>query len=172
MLDLETLSVRSDAAIIVIGAIKFNRNNYLKPLEEMETFYRLVDIESCTKAGLRIDEETKNWWHNQDYAVRYEALENPNRVSLKKALLDFSAWVRPNTKIWGNGDDFDCSILAEAYHKCEIPVPWKFWLTRDCRTLFDIASIKNADLPKNSKHHALHDCYRQIVGVKKAFNKL
>jgi len=172
MLDLETLSVRSDAAIIVIGAIKFNRNDAVKKMENMDTFYRRIDIESCEKAGLRIDTETKNWWYEQEHDVRYEALENPDRVLLKNALLDFSAWISPSNKIWGNGDDFDCSILAEAYAKCNLPIPWKFWMTRDCRTLFDIAHIKNKDLPNNSKHHALYDCYRQIIGVQKAFCKL
>ena len=172
MLDLETLSVRPDAAIIVIGAIKFFREGDVLPLEKSDTFYRRITIESCKKAGLRIDNSTVRWWKEQDKAVRYEALENPDRIPLNQALREFAIWMGNSTYVWGNGDDFDCTILGEAFSRCNMKIPWKFFLTRDCRTLFDLAGIKKSDLPSGLEHHAIHDCYRQIVGVKKSLSLL
>jgi hypothetical protein len=63
-------------------------------------------------------------------------------------------------------------IMDEAYKRCGMVPPWKFWDERDTRTLYEVAGVKNWDLPKNSKHHALHDCYRQIVGVHMSMNRL
>jgi len=65
MLDLETLSVRSNAAVVIIGAIKFNRYEKLKPLNDLDTFYRRINIKSCTDIGLHIDKNTVNWWNTQ-----------------------------------------------------------------------------------------------------------
>ena len=173
MIDLETLSVRPDASILVIGAIKFPRRGYLRSINDLDTFYRRITQKSCIEVGLRTDETTLDWWKTQNNDIRYEALENPDRVELKQALLEFSDWIATDTYcIWGNGDDFDCTILSEAYHRCGLQVPWKFWNTRDCRTIFDIANIGIQDLLQDNKHHALFDCYRQIVGVRLALKKL
>ena len=50
MLDLETLSVRPHAVILVIGAIKFNRNEIWsknsKTLKNFDTFYKRIKISS------------------------------------------------------------------------------------------------------------------------------
>ena len=172
MLDLETLSVRPDAAIIVIGAIKFFRKGNMLSIEDSDKFYKRITVESCKEAGLRIDEPTMEWWKSQDKNVLYEALENPDRVPLKQALKEFTEWIGNSKCVWGNGDDFDCTILGESFSRCGMEIPWKFFLTRDCRTLFDLAGIKKADLPSGLEHHAIHDCYRQIVGVKRSLRIL
>jgi DNA polymerase III epsilon subunit-like protein len=172
MLDIETLSIRPNAAIIVIGAIKFFREGDVVSLEKSDKFYRRITIKSCKEAGLRIDNSTVQWWKQQDKDVRYEALYNPDRIPLKQALQEFATWMGNSTYIWGNGDDFDCTILGEAFSRCDMEIPWKFFLTRDCRTLFDLAGIKKADLPSGLEHHAIHDCYRQIVGVKNSLRRL
>ena len=174
MLDLETLSTRADAAIIIIGAIRFYRKDKNVPMEEMDTFYRRVTVDSCVSAGLRVDDSTVEWWKQQEQISRYEALENPDRVSLKSALEDFTKWIGDNqrTVVWGNGADFDCTILGEAFLRLNMQIPWKFWCTRDCRTLFDLAGTRKSDLPAGLEHHALHDCYRQIIGVRRSLQTL
>lgn len=172
MLDLETLSVRPDAAVVIIGAVKFSRNGDLQPLDKLDTFYRRIDINSCIEAGLRVEQETINWWNTQAHDVKYEALQHPDRVPLKQALREFTAWMKPCDKVWANSPSFDCVILESAYARCGVPAPWKFWNTRDVRTIFALAGIRKYDLPDGGEHHALHDCYRQIVGVKRALKKL
>lgn len=176
MMDLETLSVRPNAIILVIGAIRFVRGEQWPAqvteyeLNKMDVFYRRITVESCKEVGLRADPDTQSWWNEQDNDVKYEALHNPDRVSLKTALLEFKKWVGKNSqvKIWGNGSSFDCTILGEAYKRCNMEIPWKFWMERDLRTLMDIGNVKAYELPQIQKHHALFDCYRQILGFQKS----
>lgn len=179
MLDLETLSVRPDAAILVIGAIRFTRGQEWpeqiteNQLNNLDIFYKRIDIKSCKKYNLRIDPQTQAWWNEQSDDVKYEALYNTDRVPLIYALKEFKKWVGNNsyTKIWGNGS-FDCTILGEAYKKCNLEIPWKFWMERDLRTYMDIANIKLSDFPQMKKHHALFDCYRQILAFQKSEKKI
>ena len=166
MLDLETLSTRPNAIILVIGAIKFSRKGPSLPLDKLNTFYKRITIDSCNKAGLIADDKTIEWWKQQDKKVRYEALDNPERICLRQALEEFSSWFGNCRYIWAQSPDFDCTILGEAYNRCNLKVPWEFWNTRDCRTIFDIGGINKSHLPSIDKHNALQDCYRQMVGVK------
>jgi hypothetical protein len=178
MMDIESLSTRAHAVILVIGAIKFNRGETWDEniddgstvMDELDTFYIRIKIDSCVKAGLHSDDATKKWWSEQDADVKYEALQNPDRVTLKTALRLFSDWYGrySRRKIWGNGSSFDCTILGEAYKRCGMVVPWKFWLERDLRTIMDLGAVKMRDLPQYQKHHALYDCYRQIIGFQRA----
>jgi len=168
MIDLETLSVLPNAAILTIGAVKFNRYGRLQKLEDSNTFYRRIIINSCFEKGLVSSKNTESWWADQEDDVKYEALTHPDRVPLDQALQEFTSWFKGSRCIWGNGIDFDGVIMDSAYRACDMEKPWKFWNTRDCRTIFDLAGVKMADLPANSKHHALHDAYRQVIGVKRA----
>jgi len=172
MVDIETLSVLPNATILTIGAVKFDRSEVIPELNKCNTFYRRIIHESCASVGLVSSPDTVEWWDKQDVNVKYEAFDNPDRVVLRTALDDFKKWFRGSTKIWGHGDDFDCVILSSAFRACNIDLPWKFWNTRDTRTLFDLANISMKDLPQDNAHHALHDAYRQVIGVKKSLGNL
>jgi hypothetical protein len=173
IIDLETLSTKFNAAILVIAGIKFNRNNTLLEGKEENYFYKRITLESCIEIGLHVDPETQKWWSEQDKDVQYEALHNPDRVHIKQALKEFSAWFGTGSIcIWGNGPSFDCGILKFAYEKCGLETPWSFWLERDIRTIFDLAGVRIKDLPQDNKHHALSDCRRELVGFRKAIKIL
>jgi hypothetical protein len=173
MIDLETLSTENNAVILTIGAIRFNRNIPIeKNIEKCNTFYRRITLESCNLLNLHTCDNTKLWWDKQSPEARYEAFDNPNRISIEKALIEMTVWIRGTNYIWSHGDDFDCVILSNVYKKCGLIVPWKYWNTRDTRTLYDIAKITTSDLPQNNYHHALHDCYRQIIGVQNCLKKI
>ena len=173
MIDLETLHTRPHAVILVLAGIKFNRyKQTFSTFEEIpkeDIFYRKIKVRSCLKIGMEIDPKTLSWWKKQKLEIRNEAFGAP-RDKIEDVLSLFSKWVQKTTdpnyvKIWGHGAGFDCSILKEAYIRCELKAPWNFWNERDTRTLYDIANIKTNELPSQSKHHALYDCYRQIIGV-------
>lgn len=174
MVDIETLSTQSSAVILSIGALKFDRSETLPDSPDvMDSFYVRVARESCEVLGMHVDPETVRWWNSQAEEVRHEALEDTaERLTIKDALSQLTRWIGGSELIWSHGDDFDCVILSDAYRRCGMKVPWKFWNTRDTRTLFDIAGVKNSDLPANSKHHPIHDCYRQVAGVLKSLRKL
>jgi hypothetical protein len=172
MLDIETLSTQSDACILTIGAIKFSRNRYLLPLEQSDTFYRRISKESCDAAGLHTDPSTVEWWMKQSDDAKYEVFTEHDRVSIKNALYDFSEWFGNSRFIWGHGSVFDVTILNNAYRAHDMQPPWNFWNVRDTRTLYDIGNVSVKSLPKENAHHAVHDCYRQIVGVHRALRNL
>ena len=171
MLDLETLSTRGHATILVIAAIKFDRNSPQGKLEDADKFYAKISLTSCQSVGLHVDTKTVDWWEKQDPVIRKEVFGEP-REHLQDALLRFKSWYGNAEKIWSHGATFDIPILAEAFARCEIEVPWKFWLARDTRTLFDLAGLVQKELPSDNLHHALHDCWRQIWGVKESFRRL
>lgn len=171
MLDLETLSTRSNAVILVIAGVKFDRKDKHIPVENMDTFYRRVDIESCKAVGMDINQDTVKWWNSQEKKVRDEAF-NGDRFPLKQALREFTTWYGNAKTIWSQGATFDIPILAEAYARCNMSEPWKYYNGRDTRTIYDLAGINPWNLPKGDEHNALADCWRQIWGVKTSFQKL
>lgn len=171
MLDLETLSTRAHAVILVIAAIKFNRDDPETALDSLQFFYRRIKINSCSEIGMHTDPKTSEWWERQDPIIREEAFKK-ERVEIRHALEEFTKFYSHSTHIWSQGANFDIPILDEAYRRCNLDPPWKFWHARDTRTVYDLAGMTSKDLPKGDLHHALYDCHRQIIGVQKAVKKL
>ena len=174
MIDIETLGTSPTSVIATIGAMKFSRRDRLKPMEEMKSFYRRIDIESCLSKGMTTDDETVKWWDIQDEKSRDEVYNPVDRIPIEQALHELSEFISPlsNPIIWAQGPHFDCTILENAYKKSNLPLPWKFWNVRDCRTILDITDIRLKNIPGDFPHHSLHDCYKQIIAVKCAFDRL
>lgn len=178
MIDLETLSTRSNAAILTIGAIKFKRDsNYdakrdYTTLPKKDVFYRRITLTSCIHADMHIDKNTVEWWVKQGEEARNEALFHLDRVPLKKALKELSAWIGTSKYVWGNGSSFDITILEEAYRRCKLTPIWKFWNVRDLRTVYDLGKVWSVHVPNSGHHHALHDCYSQILGFQIAMKNI
>jgi exodeoxyribonuclease VIII len=131
MLDLETMGTGSDAAIIAIGAVKFDEKKIT------DEFYEIVDLQSSVDAGLKIEAQTVLWWMQQDGEARGQF--DGKAISLKKALKKFSEFVldeqHDEPEIWGNGANFDNVILANAYYFSDISKPWYYWNDRCFRTV-------------------------------------
>jgi len=172
MIDIETLGINPDSVVLTIGAIKFRKDEDLKSLDSYETFYVKIDQNSCTEIGCKVDPKTVDWWNKQSVESRYEAIESDDRITIREALIKLSKWLKGDNIIWANSPSFDCVILENVYKKCKLDIPWKFWLIRDCRTLFDLTGITKNDLPNNHQHHALYDCYSQLTGVIKGYKKI
>ena len=172
MLDIETLSTSSNAIILTIGALKFERNeNKTKLLKDMNTFYERVCIDSCTKIGLQKDEDTEKWWKLQNKEVYYEAIENKDRIPIEDALRKLSVFLKDCKYVWCQGINFDPIILENAYRKCKIQIPWRYYNLRDTRTVFDIYNIDLRSYTKSETHHnSLQDCYNQYLALKRALN--
>jgi len=177
MIDIETLSTETNAVIVSIAAIKFDRNfKEGFEYEDSDKFYIKVHQQSCLDLNMHVDPDTVAWWGKQEAAIRHEALDNQtDRVSIQEALSKLSDWIgrrSDSIKIWSHGDDFDTVILSSAYKTCNQLTPWKFWNTRDTRTVYDIFNINlMKDVAQNNKHHPLYDCSRQIQGLEKAINR-
>jgi len=175
MLDLETMDNRGTAAIVTIGAVEFDPTTG----EMGREYYRIVNLESCQKAGLTISAGTLYWWLLQNKAAREELVE-PNKVSLSTAcdsFINFCANVSDrelssrktytDIRIWGNGATFDNAIFRYAFSAIEKEFPADFWNDRDVRTVLGFYPTKLwQDYKKNNMrdgyHNALADSKYQV----------
>lgn len=154
MLDLETMSVRSNAAIASIGAVKFELGTGI-----VDQFYRTVDLRTCKAVGLHVDPETVEWWNQQNKEARQALLRD--NVSLAQALDDFSQWFgRSSLPTWGNGAGFDNVIMENAYQAVKMKRPWRPWEDRCYRTIKNIIQVP-ADERQGVYHNALDDALHQ-----------
>jgi hypothetical protein len=178
MLDLEFLGKPPLARITNIGACFFN------PLtgEIGDQFYMCVNWAEESDQSLPVDVSTVKWWMEQQEDARKELLSS-DRVTLALALSKFKEFVNKNTnafkvELWGNGDDCDCVIFEAAYKSAKMEHPWKFWGTRDVRTIVStVKLLHNTEVNKITPfegvpHHALHDAIHQAKYVSLGFQML
>ncbi len=164
MLDLETMSTASNAAIVSIGAVKFSLNDDA-PNPIVDTFYCTVDAKSCAALGLEISKATVEWWASQPREVM-DSLRH-NAIPLKKALTDFSKWYGSKSlPTWGCGASFDNVIIANAYEAAGLIRPWKYWHDRCYRTMKEIIKL-DEDVRQGTYHNALDDAMHQTTHLLK-----
>lgn len=157
MLDLETMGVSADSAIISIGVVHFNKKEILN---KMELF---CDIDTQKNRTVRND--TMSWWLTQSEQAR-NALSQGMKTSkpLITQLIELQAFIKScgeNVKVWGNGSDFDNAMLAHAYSSVGIAVPWKFWNNRCYRTIKAICNDVPEDKRIGTYHSAVDDAEHQ-----------
>jgi hypothetical protein len=172
MLDLETMSVMSNAAIVAIGAVAFDPDTGdLGP-----TFYCNVDLDSSAAYGLHIQGRTVMWWLERSEDARTALLDDP--LPLDEALRRFAAYLRPLGEIcvWGNGATFDNVILGNAYMAAGLEQPWSYTNDRDVRTIEAIGQgICDAaeEVERQGTHHnALDDALYQARYVSQIWQAL
>ena len=171
MIDLETLATSPDAAILTIGAVKFDP--FGKDIEEpaMDSFYVRVDLDSCHEIGLVTNDDTIAWWANQDQAVQDEAFgEGADRLHIKDAMDQLYKFCWGAKRVWSNGAAFDIPICETVFTRIGKAIPWNFWQVRDVRTAFDLGI--NPQMPPVTAHHALADAYNQAVGIQNVYRTL
>ena len=156
MIDIETLSVKKNGAILSIGAVYFDRNTG----ETGESFYARISKESALKYGV-YDDDTLKWWEKQSEEARYEAFGG--NLDSYDVAESFSSFIKPDTKVWGNGSVFDITILENWFDSVGVKYPWDFWNIRDVRTIVDWFDIDVKSFTREGVHHnALDDCLYQI----------
>jgi exodeoxyribonuclease VIII len=154
MLDLETLSTESNAAICSIGAVKFTFADGI-----IDEFYTVVDAKDCKNLGLHISKDTVKWWSQQDPKALEMLRKDPK--SLDESLDAFTKWYgRRGLPTWGCGSDFDNVILTNAYKALDATAPWKFYLNRCYRTMKTIIAMPE-DPREGTYHNALDDAKHQ-----------
>jgi len=172
MLDLETMSTASNAAIVAIGAVEFEPSTGRLG----RTFYRNVSLASCQDAGLDVEARTVMWWLSRSEEARKALTET--RLSLIEALSDFEHFthlvrVDEEVAVWGKGSDFDNVILANAYRAIGLRAPWKYKNNRDVRTILALVpDACDGVESEGTKHNALDDTIYQARCVSKAWQEL
>lgn len=163
MIDLETMGVKPDSAIVSIGACKFDMKNG----SILDSFYQAISLVDSVKQGRSMCPETILWWMTQGQDAR-EALMS-NTTSLKHALTRFQLFVKGQEDgiVWANDPDFDCVILRENMESVGLMYPFKFWNHRSLRTAKHL-SHPNGDFPSfhhenSTAHNALDDAVKQAA---------
>lgn len=181
MIDLETLSTRTDAVVLSVGAVMFraDQDEQNKPRQE---FYELPNIQSQISAGLNVQADTLKWWFKQSDNARGEFSGTDKNLdsypTVLKKLTQFYGAYKPR-RVWSHGATFDLPILATAYAIYGMECPWKYWDGRDTRTLFELlgegrdGKLQQLLKPGNTTaHNAVIDCQHQANAVNYAWRKL
>jgi len=154
MIDLEGLATGPDTCILTIAAQSFD------PFEQGysgKSYYARVTLES--QENRAIDQSTIEWWATQPAHARDEAFNEQDRIPLDQALDELGKLIWHSSRIWAQGPTYDMNILEHAYKSYRKPLPWKYYMVRDSRTVFSL--WPDQPIPPTS-HHALEDCRRQI----------
>ena len=166
MIDLETLATTPNAAILTIGACKFDPT----ATDVHSTYYERIVLETQEEYGRVINEDTLAWWSQQDKQIQEDAFgEGADRIDLKDAMKKLYTFGLGTTNVWSHGAIFDVVIIEDICRSFQQAVTWKFWEVRDTRTLFDLA---NVSVRIEGKHNALTDAVAQAKAVQQSYQKL
>ena len=170
MIDLETLATSSNAAILSIGAVKFDPFSEELKSPDMESFYIRVDLDSCNELDLEVHDSTIEWWAKQSPEAQDEAFNPEGRVTVQDAFNQLYKFCWGATRVWSNGSGFDIVICENIFKKINKKIPWDFWQVRDVRTAFDLGI--DPQRPPITAHHALEDAWNQAVGIQHVYRTL
>ena len=173
MIDLETMGKNPDAPIISIGAIFFDpQTGDMGP-----EFSKTIDLET---AGGVIDRNTIKWWLKQSREAQSAIMTD--EIPLDDALLQLREFIDENSgeffvQVWGNGANFDNTILRRSYERQGIPCPWRYYNDRDIRTIVELGKAIDFDartaIPfEGERHNALDDARYQAKYVSAIWQKL
>lgn len=177
MLDFETLGSGTDTIVVSLGAAYFNKTGI-----KAEKLF-LFDIHSQQMAGRSFTASTLEWWMRQKEGARdvFDKEKTPgDRLTLKDFFVQFEkvsaealaleeeAW--DQFKPWGNGANFDISILEDMYRRHhenrDQGIPWKFWNVFCFRTFNALTDCKRyLARPHGTHHSALDDARYQAECV-------
>ncbi|HAZ6975812.1 TPA: exonuclease [Escherichia coli] len=173
MIDLETMGKNPDAPIISIGAIFFDpQTGDMGP-----EFSKTIDLET---AGGVIDRDTIKWWLKQSREAQSAIMTD--EIPLDDALLQLREFIDENSgeffvQVWGNGANFENTILRRSYERQGIPCPWRYYNDRDVRTIVELGKAIDFDartaIPfEGERHNALDDARYQAKYVSAIWQKL
>ena len=166
MIDLETLATTPNAAILTIGACKFDPHG----TDIHSTYYERIVLETQESYGRLINEDTLGWWSQQDPQIQEDAFgEGDDRIDLRDAMKKLYTFGLGTTNVWSHGSIFDVVIIEDICRSFQQAVTWKFWEVRDTRTLFDLADVS---VRIEGKHNALTDAVAQSKAVQESYAKL
>lgn len=164
ILDLETLSTETNAAILQIGAVAIDKEfdtirtrSFESRIGEQEAY------KSQTLFDRYVCDNTVKWWDEVSRPTR-DIVFAPQEA-YAQAMMYFSNWVKSlgekdKILMWGRGPEFDNTILASSLKACNLEIPWNFRNNRCMRTLMDITKIDPKEVPRLSnetEHTALGD---------------
>jgi len=167
MIDLETLSLQPDAAIIAIGATTFASFDIV-PINFMQSCgYSSTE----TYPAFHYDAATIAWWEKQPAEARkqldYTGTMHGLVYDFHKFLTLLSITCNYELVVWSNGANFDIPILEHAFRVFNIPIPWSYRNVRCYRTLAALFPEVPAPERIGTAHRAIDDAINQAVHAEK-----
>ena len=174
IIDLETLGTRPGCPIIEIGACAIDRTtgritaNFSRRVSGTYGYAdvrRVAEGRDCLGG---IDSATAAWWTmdaGRDATLRRILTRRYSPSADIDALIALAEWcaaVRDfdAARVWGNGPTFDLAILAHAYEREHIPLPWHWYEERCVRTALELAGCERGSvswIERGPRHRALND---------------
>jgi len=155
MVDIETMGLGEHAAMVSIGAVKYNDDG-----SGWETFYRAIDLHSSCEEGGIINPSTILWWLDQSKEAQ-QAFLSGTRFHVHKALEDFIAFYPVGGLFWGFGATFDNIIVKNAIIRSGLTPPWSYHNDRCFRTLVAEYPEVVWNTDRGVVHNALDDAISQ-----------
>lgn len=186
MIDLETLSLRSNAVVLSVGMCWWHMGEeWNEVVISLQTQYSVLSLQDQIEKGRHIDESTVKWWMTQSQTAR-EAIASPDAWGMStfetlEAIMNGARNI-PVERVWSHGAAFDIPILFSLFDDYGYERPWDRKLVRDTRTLFGLYMLSSyADEDEISKrikpdeeteHHAMGDAINQARAVHFAYNHI
>lgn len=172
MIDLETMGLPPDGAIVSIGACFFN----LDTSEIGPTFNRTINLATAVRDGGTINPGTVMFWLGQSQPAR-DAIRFSGE-DIRTTLTEFTAFISEHSRVqdvrpWGNGASFDLTLLNSSYLRAGLKTPWSPFRERCFRTIRNMyPSVEyNPDDKGNGAHNALADAIFQAQHLFKIKNR-
>ena len=170
MVDLETLGQVPGCVVLSIGAVAFDDTNL------GAEFYTVINIADSKSFGLHENDETLAWWGKQNPEARKvldEASDMATSKSVVATIKAFNQYLAPfghgSIKVWGNGANFDNTILSAMYSAADLKTPWPFWNDRCYRTLKNLFKDIKVPARLGTYHNALDDAKHQALHAVQIF---
>lgn len=166
-IDIETLGTKPGSVIASIGAVIFDPKAGVQSAEDMmkDSIKILIDIRQSIALGMEVSGDTISWWMQQTDAARNATFNPKDKSDLltpDSAIINFNAFIRSVEKpfVWGNGANFDISLLEAVMDVVKRGYPWAYTKVRCLRTLRAVAPFNYSDMPKNDLPH---DCLADAI---------
>ena len=176
MMDIETLDTRPSAVVISIGVVLFNRREPGVSMKELNLKFGTKGFrDEQIDMGRTVDKDTVRWWKQQDADAK-RIFKQANVESMEDALNKLTAFLTQgdtNFLIWGNGSDFDNTIVSSLYESFGMEAPWKFWNNRCFRTFKgEHGHITRPPEFQGVKHDAVDDARQQALYLQAIYTEL
>lgn len=184
VIDIETLGIKNDAAILEIGLVVVEPNPDTKLLEKTWSWHGSIDLNGQHAKGVgNIEIDTLKWWISKGDILKsiYQRTADNDVYTFEYAFDCISSIVKQfrdkyNNKIyfWSRGTDFDFRILASHINAmCDnAELPWKYWEVRDIRTITNPLFLPNCPASYSNSHRALDDALNEAEDLICAINKV
>ena len=179
MVDVETLSISSEAAILSLAAIQFEPED-TRSFDEFRNsafFVKFKAKDQITRLGRTMTKSSVEWWGKQCDLVRKQSfIPAAHDVLIEDGFEKFRAWANSfpekDTYVWARGN-LDQLVIDSAEERMGIKPVFFFNRWRDVRTAVDFLTgstngycavdVEGFDPKSVVKHCPINDCALDVM---------